>query len=110
MHHTFLCLAVSDFSQASHSSCVTGLQVDSLQTASTKFSYHRNARDVEKRITTQVGQAIAASGPTRTRLSGRADTKRTCAWRRLVRARRRAGGTRASSTEETELRRLVKFV
>ena len=66
------------------------------------------ARDVEKRIATQKGQAITASGPTRTRFTGRAETRRTWAWHRSVRARRRAGGTRASSTEATKLRRLVR--
>ena len=56
-------------------------------------------RDVEKRITTQMGQTIAVSGPTQTRLTRHAGTRRAWAWCRSVRARRRAGGTRPKTTK-----------
>ena len=46
----------------------------------------------------------------RTRLTKRADTRRAWAWRRSERVKRRAGWTRANSTEATKLRRLVEFV
>ena len=45
-----------------------------------------------------------------TRLTKRAGARRTWAWCRSVRARKRAAGTRPSSTEATKLRRLVRSV
>ena len=64
-------------------------------------------RDVEKGITTHMGQTIAASGPTQTRLTWRAGTRRTWAGAGQY-VQGSAQGTRPSWTEAKKLRRLVR--
>ena len=65
-------------------------------------SFFQRESQMEKRITTQMGQPNTADGPALTRLTRRAGTRRTPAW---CRSARQKEARRRNLTEATKLRR-----